>query len=128
MDHEAIGGIDPGALLIGLFCDPTIIRSFSLVTNTPAVKTEEKANLNLLRGRAARFDVMYEFMGTRQDRLEILFWQSLMVSRESNDSLSCSYELLDWETCQCAIHTLILQTTFQCSHTRTTLAVHYRSN
>lgn len=108
MDQKAIGGIDPCVLLIGLFGDPTLIGSFSLVTNTPAVKTEEKANLNLLRGRAARSDVMYKFMGTRQDRLEVLFRQPLMVSRESNDSLSCSYELLDWETCQCAIHTLIL--------------------
>jgi len=55
MDQKAIGWIDPGALLIGLFCDPALV--VSLVTNKPT----EKTNLKILRGRAraARFDVMY---------------------------------------------------------------------
>jgi hypothetical protein len=103
MDQKAIGGINAGGLLIGLLCDPTLVGSFSLVTNEPTVKTKEKTNSNLfLRARAhisaARFDVMYEFMGAKQDRLEVLFRQPLMVSGESNDSLRCAYELLDWET------------------------------
>src|SRR4030095_4203420 len=48
--------------------------------------------------RASRFDVMYEFMSTKQDRLEVLFGQALMVSSEHNGSLRCAYEFLDWET------------------------------
>src|SRR5678815_1150817 len=109
MDQKAIGWIDPGALLIGLCCDPALIGSLSLVTNEPT----EKTNLKILRGRAsaARFDVMYEFMGAKQDRLEILFRQPLMVSSESNDSLRCAYELLDWET-QCAVHSSIITNDF----------------
>jgi hypothetical protein len=110
MDQKAIGWIDPSALLIGLSCLPALIGSFLLVTNEPTSKTKEKTNLNLLRGQAAGFDVMYEFMGATQDRFEVLFRQPLMVSRESNDSLSCAHELLDWET-QCTVHTSILQTT-----------------
>jgi len=48
-------------------------------------------------------------MSTRQDRLEVLFDQALMVSSEHKDSLRCAYELLDWET-QCTVHTSTLQT------------------
>ena len=51
MDQKAIGWIDPGALLISLFCDPGRIGSFLLVTNEPTEKTKEKTNLKLLRGR-----------------------------------------------------------------------------
>ena len=98
MDQKAIDGIDPGALSISLLCDPPRIGSFSLVTNALTEKTKEKTNLNFLRRRAARFDVMHEFMSTRQDRLEVLFDQALMVSSEPKDSLRCAYELLDWET------------------------------
>ena len=80
MDQKAIGGIDPSALLIGPFCDPTLIGSVLLVTNALTEKTKE----NLLRSRAARFDVMYEFMGAKQDRLEVLFRQQpFMVSSKS---------------------------------------------
>jgi len=103
MDQKAIGGIDPGALLIGLFCHPALLDRFSLVMNATTVKTREKTNLNLLRSRAARFDVMYEFMGTRQDRLEVLFRQPFMVSSKSHDSRRCAHKFLDWET-QCAVH------------------------
>jgi hypothetical protein len=109
MDQKAIGWIDPSALLIGLSCHPGRIGSF-LVTKEPTSKTKEETILNLLRGQAAGFDVMYEFMGARQDRLEVLFDQALMVSSEPKDSLSCAHELLDWET-QCTVHTSILQTT-----------------
>jgi hypothetical protein len=111
MDQKAIGWIDPSALLISLWCDPG--RSFLLLTNEQTEKTKEKTNLNLLRGRlrgrAARFDVMYEFMSTRQDRLEVLCGQALMVSSEPKDSLRCANELLDWET-QCMVHTSIPST------------------
>jgi hypothetical protein len=110
VDQKAIGWIDPSALLISLLCDPGRIDSFLLVTNEPTAKTKEKTNLNLLRGRAGRFDVMYEFISTRQDRLEVIFGQALMVSSEHKDSLRCANELLDWET-QCTVHTSILQTT-----------------
>ena len=83
VDQKAIGWIDPSALLISLFCGPGRIGSFLLVTNEPTEETKEKTNLKLLRGRsrsrAARFDVMYEFMSTRQDRLEVLFGQPLWL-------------------------------------------------
>src|SRR5687768_4849909 len=114
VDQKAIGWIDPRALLIRLLCGPGRIGSFLLVTNEPTEETKEKTNLKLLRGRsrsrAARFDVIYEFMSTRQDRLELLFGQALMVSREHHDSLRCAHKFLDWKT-QCTVHTSILQTT-----------------
>src|SRR6478736_5790062 len=63
-----------------------------------------------IRGRAGRFDVLYEFISTRQDRLEVIFGHALMVSSEHKDSLRCAYKLLDWET-QCTVHTSILEAT-----------------
>ena len=113
MDQEAVGWIDPSALVISLLGGPGRIGRFLLVTNEPTAKTKEKANLNLLRdrlrGRAARFDVMYEFIRTRQDRLKVIRGQAL-VSSEHTDSLRCANELLDWET-QCTVHASTLQTT-----------------
>ncbi len=97
VDQKAIGWIDPSALLISLLCDPGRIDRFLLVTNEPTAKTKEKTNLNLLRGgRAARFDVIYEFISTRQDRLAVIFGQALMVSSEHKNPLRCANELLDW--------------------------------
>jgi hypothetical protein len=107
VDQKAIGWIDPSALLIGLLCDPGRIDSFLLVTKEPTAKTKEKTNLNLLRGRAARFDVIYEFISTRQDRLAVIFGQALMVSSEHKNSLRCANKLLDWET-QCTVHSSTL--------------------
>jgi hypothetical protein len=84
VDQQAIDWIDSRALLISLLYGPGRIGSFLLVTNEPTEETKEKTNLKLLRGRsrsrAARFDVMYEFLSTRQDRLKLLFGQALMVS------------------------------------------------
>lgn len=114
MDQEAIGWIDPSPLLISLLRGPGRIGSFLLVTNDPTEETKEKTNLKLLRSRsrsrAARFDVMNELMSTRQDRLEVLFGQALMISSEHHDSLRCANELLNRET-QNTVHTSILQTT-----------------
>jgi hypothetical protein len=114
VDQEAIGWINPSAFLISLLCGPGRIGSFLLVTNEPTAKTNEKTNLKLLRdrlrGRAARFDVMYEFISTRQDRLKVIRGQALMVSSEHTDSLRYADELLDWET-QCTVHASTLQTT-----------------
>jgi hypothetical protein len=81
-----------------------------LVTNEPTANAKEKTNLNLLRGRAARFDVIYEFISTRQDRLEVVFGQLFMVSSEHKNSLRCANKLLDWET-QCTVHISILEAT-----------------
>jgi hypothetical protein len=103
VDQKAISRIEPRASLIRLLCDPGRINSFLLVTNEPTANAKEKTNLNLLRVRAARFDVIYEFISTRQDRLEVIFGQLLMVSSEYNNSLRRANKLLDWET-QCTVH------------------------
>jgi hypothetical protein len=114
VDQKAISWIDPSASLIRLLCDPGCINSFLLVTNEPTAKTKEKTNLNLLRGRlrgrAGRFDVLYELISTRQDRLEVVFGHPLMVRSEHKDSLRCANKLLDGET-QCTVHTSILEAT-----------------